>query len=113
MTTAELTKVSAYDEEQPRVGLGKYFHLLLVVFILMSVAIAYVWSHLQTTSLNYQIAEAISINDKLLAEQARLKVEYATLKSPGRIEAIARDRLQMSYPERDQVVLIKPSGSPQ
>jgi len=112
MTTAELTNISGYEDQQPRAGLGKYSHLLVLVFILMAVAIAYVWSHLQTTSLNYRIAEAINIQEKLLAEQTRLKAEYATLKSPGRIESIARDKLQMTYPERDQVVLIKPSGSP-
>jgi len=29
------------------------------------------------------------------------------LKSPARIESFARDKLQMHYPERDQVVILK------
>jgi len=37
-------------------------------------------------------------------------VEYAMLKSPQRIESIARDRLQMSYPEQEQIIVLKNSG---
>jgi len=36
-----------------------------------------------------------------------LKVEVATLKSPRRIESIARTKLGMRYPERDQVIFLK------
>jgi cell division protein FtsL len=53
------------------------------------------------------MAEELSIRDSLVEENKRLKVEYATLKSPVRIEAIARDRLGMYYPKRDQVTFLK------
>jgi len=42
----------------------------------------------------------------LLEEQQKLKVELATLKSPQRIEAIAREKLQMTYPEQGQVIRV-------
>jgi cell division protein FtsL len=32
------------------------------------------------------------------------------LKSPQRIENIARTKLQMSYPESDQIIVLKKSG---
>jgi len=85
----------------------KYSTFIFVAVILMAVALIYVWSHIQMTELEYQVAEEISMREHLLEEQRRLKVEYATLKSPQRIEAIARDKLQMSYPETEQVVLLK------
>jgi len=59
------------------------------------------------TKLEYQVAEEIGIKERLLEEQKKLKVEIATLRAPQRIEVIARNKLQMSSPERDQVILIK------
>jgi cell division protein FtsL len=45
-----------------------------------------------------------------LEEQKKLKMEYAMLKSPQRIESIARNKLQMSYPDNEQVIVLKNSG---
>jgi cell division protein FtsL len=81
--------------------------MIFVALVLMAVALLYVWSHVNMTKLEYQVAEEIGIKERLLEEQKKLKVEIATLKAPQRIEVIARNKLQMSYPERDQVILIK------
>jgi cell division protein FtsL len=59
------------------------------------------------TELEYKVAEEMSIKESLLEEQRKLKVEIATLKSPQRLEAIAKEKLQMSYPTRDQVIILK------
>jgi cell division protein FtsL len=93
-------------EAAPRL---KYSVFLFVAFILMVVAITYVWSHIQMTRLEYQIAEEMTRKEHSLDEQKKLRVEFATLKSPQRIETVAKNSLQMSYPERDQVILIRGS----
>jgi len=85
----------------------KYSNLIFVAVISMVVILIYVWSHIQMRELEYQVAEEMNVREQLLEEQKKLKLECATLKSPQRIEAIARDKLQMSYPEREQVVLLK------
>lgn len=85
----------------------KYSPLMLVVFVFMTVTLLYVWSHIHMTQLEYQIADEISRRDKLLDEQRKLRLELATLKAPQRIEVIAKDRLQMSFPERDQIITLK------
>ena len=85
----------------------KYSNLIFVAVIFMVVVLIYVWSHIQMRKLEYQVAEEMNIREQLLEEQKKLKLECATLKSPQRIEAIARNKLQMSYPEREQVVLLK------
>jgi cell division protein FtsL len=59
------------------------------------------------TELEYQVAREISIKEKLLDDQRKLKVEQATLKSPQRIEAIAKEKLGMTYPDSDQVIILK------
>ncbi len=80
---------------------------LLTLLVLVAVALVYVWSHLHNTQLKYQIAEEMTVRDNLMEENRRLKMEIATLKSPQRVESIARDKLKLQYPEREQVVLIK------
>jgi cell division protein FtsL len=59
------------------------------------------------TELEYQIARELNSREQITEEQTKLKVELATLKSPQRIETIARERLQMTYPERAQVIMLK------
>ena len=54
------------------------------------------------TMLENSMAKEIQIKERLLEEQRRLKVELATLKSPQRIEAFAKERLQMYYPEKNK-----------
>ncbi len=87
-----------------------YSPFIVIAVIIMAVAILYVWSHNHMTSLEYQVASEISRKEALLEEQKKLKVAMATLKSPKRIAAIATEKLQMTYPEREQVVFLKDQG---
>jgi cell division protein FtsL len=84
----------------------KYSPFIFVTLVLMAVALVYVWSHIRMTELEYMVAEEMSIKENLLEEQRKLNVEIATLKSPQRIEAIAKNKLQMSYPAREQVIIL-------
>ena len=84
----------------------KYSNFIFVTLVLMAVALIYVWSHIHMTELEYIVAAEMSIKEKLVEEQTKLKVEIATLKSPQRLEAIAREQLQMTYPTRDQVIIL-------
>ena len=89
----------------------KYSPIMLVVFVFMAVALLYVWSHIHMTQQEYRLAAEIDGREALLDEQRKLRLEYATLKSPQRIEVIAREKLQMSYPMREQVIALKwPEG---
>ncbi|MGD1152116.1 MAG: cell division protein FtsL [Syntrophales bacterium] len=84
----------------------KYSNFIFVTLVLMAVALIYVWSHIHMTELEYMVAAEMSIKEKLVEEQRKLKVEIATLKSPQRLEAIAKEQLQMTYPTRDQVIIL-------
>ena len=88
----------------------KYSTFIIVSIVLMFVALIYVGMHTRMTELEYNVAAEISVKEQLLEEQKRLKIEYAMLKSPQRIESIANNKLQMSYPESDQVIVLKKSG---
>lgn len=88
----------------------KYSTFIFIAIVLMSVALIYVGSHIHMTELEYKVATELNAQEQKIEEQKNLKLEYAMLKSPQRVESIARSRLQMSYPERDQVIVLKNSG---
>jgi cell division protein FtsL len=88
----------------------KYPTFIVVAIVLMFVALIYVGSHIHMTELEYKVTAELSTHEQMLEEQKKLKLEYAMLKSPQRIEGIATNRLQMSYPGRDQVIVLKNSG---
>jgi cell division protein FtsL len=101
-------------KEEPESGfvlasLG-YSPFIFIAVVIMAVAIVYVWSHNTMTALEYKVASEISKKETLLEEQKKLRVELATLKSPQRIASIAMQKLQMTYPDREQVVFLKDPG---
>ncbi len=106
MHAADFPKHAVQRADNPPSRVG-YSTWIFITFVVMAVALTYVWSHIHMTELEYQIAREITRKEQFVEEQKRLKVELATLKSPQRIETIAREKLQMIYPERKQVILLK------
>jgi cell division protein FtsL len=105
MQSGEVIQGNVCDVEKVSTQI-KYSNFIFVTLVLMAVALFYVWSHIRMTELEYMVAAEMSIKEKLVEEQTKLKVEIATLKSPQRLEAIAREQLQMTYPTRDQVIIL-------
>jgi len=106
MQAVEVLKQAVRPQKTFGAGDVKYFSWLFSSAILMAVALLYVWSHIYMTELEYQVARELSIQQELVVERDKLKMELATLRAPGRIEAIALGKLQMTYPEREQVIVI-------
>jgi len=100
---------SIEEEKESSFGI-KYSTFIIFALVFMFVALIYVGSHIHMTELEYNIATELNIKEQKLEEQKRFKLEYAMLKSPQRIESIMRNKLQMSYPDNDQVIVIKKSG---
>ena len=109
MQAVEVLKQTVRPQEEASGGIG-YSTWIFIASVLMAVALLYVWSHIHMTELEYQIARELSSREQITEEQTKLKVELATLKSPQRIETIAREKLQMTYPEREQVILAEMTG---
>ncbi len=106
MQAVEVLRQTVRDQDRTSVNVG-YSAWIFITTVLMAVLLIYVWSHIHMTELEYQIARELSSKEQFTEEQAKLKVEFATLKSPQRIEIIAREKLQMTYPGREQVILLK------
>jgi cell division protein FtsL len=106
MQAVEVLKHTVRQEEASPRSI-KYSTWVFIVSLLLFLAIIYIWSHIHMTELEYQFARELITQEQLLEEQKRLNLELATLKSPQRIESIALNKLQMIYPERKQVILLK------
>lgn len=79
--------------------------LILGVF-LVCLALLHVWLRLQVIHLGYVLSTSSKVQGQLEQENRELKLELATLTSPERLEAKARDRLGLRAPAKGQVVIL-------
>jgi len=80
---------------------------MIFMMLLMVVSVFHVWSRFKLVDLNLQISEASRQLKETEQEQKRLKLEAATLRTPARVEAIAKNELGMALPTEQQVILVK------
>jgi len=107
----DFTKVAApraltgIDVTPHRIDLFKYLMICMIVFTIVSVF--HVWSRFKLVDLNLQISEISRQLSEAGQEQKRLKLEAASLRSPTRIEAIAKNELGMALPTEQQIIQVK------
>ena len=82
-------------------------HLMVVMVLLTLVSIFHVWSRAKVIDLNLQWADLSGQIKEEQQEQNRLRLEVASLKTPARIEALAKGDLGMALPTDQQVVIVK------
>lgn len=76
-----------------------------------SAALAHVWVRLQVVRLGYQISHETEREKRLLQVHRKLQVERALLRSPERLERLARDRLNLTMPDPSTIGRLKPRRS--
>ncbi len=77
---------------------------LALVAPLVALGVFHVWSRSRVLAAGYELGRLESEHRQLLAERDRLNLEVATLRSPGRLERFARERLGMAPPAPGAVV---------
>ncbi|HEU5361138.1 MAG TPA: cell division protein FtsL [Candidatus Deferrimicrobiaceae bacterium] len=78
---------------------------LAVLFL--AVALFNVWLSGKYYRIGYAVSVALEEKQVLQNEQALLKTEILTLRSPSRIEAIARGQLGMIDPKTERIIRVK------
>ncbi len=77
--------------------------LLALGGVLAGVVLLYAWQHFQCIQLRYQLEELKSERAQAAEFNQQLKLEVAGLRSPMRIDAIARRQLGLSVPVPGQI----------
>lgn len=84
-------------------------YLILICLVAALVAGLFVF-HLsirfEGVRLGYETSQARAERARLLVERRELRLELATLKSPKRVEAEARERLGMEVPDHSRIILM-------
>lgn len=65
---------------------------VLIAAPLVGACLFYVWTHVTTVRLGYDLSRADLTHRRLLAEQHQLSVRYGNLVSPKNLEALATQR---------------------
>lgn len=113
MANAKVTygKVAAPRIRKIDVVLGRRADLipyLMVVMVLLTlVSIFHVWSRVKVIDMHLRIADLTREIKSQEEEQNRLRLEVASLKTPARIEMLAKGELGMALPTEQQVVAVK------
>jgi cell division protein FtsL len=79
---------------------------LLVVASLVFFTLLFVWSRLEVLQMGYALSRANQVYENLVKESQCLRVEVASLKSPSRIEKVAKERLGLINPTQGKIILI-------
>jgi len=88
---------------------GSTLRIVLIVAGITLVALFFVWTRVQNTSLRREGARLKQREQEVLAENNRLKLEWARLVSPKRLEDLGKEKYNLSRPRPEQViVLIEP-----
>lgn len=88
-----------------RLDMFKFLMICMILFTVVSVF--HVWSRFKLIDLNLQISDSSRLLKEAEQEQKRLKLEIASLRTPSRIEAIAKGELGMALPNEQQVIVVK------
>jgi cell division protein FtsL len=88
-----------------RLDMFKFLMISMILFTVVSVF--HVWSRFRLIELNLEISNSSRQFKEAEQEQKRLKLEVASLRTPSRIEAIAKSELAMALPSQQQVIIVK------
>jgi len=79
---------------------------LLMLICFMGTGIGYVWSNFERTQIGYSLSQLQRKEMKLKEINQKLKLELATLKSPQNLERLAIQKLGLSPPKPEQIILL-------
>jgi len=77
--------------------------VIMVAALLSASTLFYVWSRTEIVKAGYDMSDLSREIKELKVERERLKATAASLRSPERIESIARQDLDMQFPVQEQI----------
>ncbi len=85
----------------------KKFFPLWTIPVLIAFAFATVWIRLSVVQTTYELNEANKTLHNLKLENEKLELRVAQLRSPRRLEAIARQKFKLAPPTPEKLIQFK------
>lgn len=101
MTIKALPKINGFTLRRPNLA-----PVLGFISLLLVASLFFVWSRVQVTSFEYDLSQMESTLREMQQETASLRLEAASLRSPERIERVARNELGLRLPSPEQVITV-------
>lgn len=99
--------MSAVPRQPVRSLRARALAIFAVTAFFTSAAMAHVWVRLQVVRLGYEISNETDREKRLLQVHRKLQVERALLRSPERLERLARERLNLTMPDPGTIERLK------
>jgi cell division protein FtsL len=87
----------------PPARLRDFWHRAIAGAVMAACLLSYAWQHFQCIQLRYQLEQLESTRAQSTELNQQLHLEVATLRSPMRVDAIARKQLGLTVPVPGQV----------
>src|SRR5262245_28925904 len=84
----------------------------LAIALLAAVGVVHVTSRVLVVRVGYELSRLDQESTALTRDNDRLKLELATLKSPARLETIAKTQLGLGPPAAASIIHLSPKGLP-
>ncbi len=106
------TKRNVFIKSKPRIRkssfLWKYkFHVFAAVILLAIAGLVYLYLSNKQIQLKYRISKLKQEEFRLQELNRKLRLEICVLKSPQRLEKIAKKRFGLKHPDPDQIIRLK------
>jgi len=85
----------------------KKFFPLWTIPVLIAFAFATVWLRLTVVQTTYELNQANKTLHNLKLENEKLELKVAQMRSPRRLEALARQKFKLNPPTPDRMIQIK------
>lgn len=86
---------------------GGNLRLALIVVLTTVITLFFVWTRLQNIRLNRELVRLKQQEQQVNLENNRLKLEWARLTSPKRLEDLGAQKYNLGRPKPEQVILMK------
>ena len=86
---------------------GNSLRIFLVVAGITVVTLFFVWTRLQNIRLRREHARLKQREQEVLLANNQLKLDWARLVSPKRLEELGREKYNLSRPRPEQVIVVK------
>jgi len=89
----------------------RFGYIVFFVFLAFLCSLFYIWSRIQIVNVGYEINRENLLREELVEQNKKLTLQVATLKSPVRLESLAKNNYQMDLPGKEQVFTLSSLAS--